>query len=207
MNGKMIGKGAEAELFLTRLQGKKAVCKKRVKKEYRVPELDSRLRVERTKRESRILVRVKEASVPCPTVFHVNLESKQIFMSFVKGDLLRKKIDSIEWGKLKRILKEIGEGLGRMHSAGIAHGDCTTSNIMVSRAGEVTWIDFGLSSFTQSVEEHATDLLLLKKSLSLPQFNIVLRAYAKSNRNSPAVFARLAEIEKRGRYVVRAMVK
>ncbi|MBI5229319.1 Kae1-associated serine/threonine protein kinase [Candidatus Micrarchaeota archaeon] len=205
---RLVGKGAEAELYLAEYDGERAVCKRRVGKKYRIPELDSLIREERTKREARILVAVKETGVNCPKLMGINLYGKEIFMSFVPGVLLREKLDLIKGKKLEKILLKMGGDLARIHSRGVVHGDSTTSNMMLDeKAFELTWIDFGLSEFSSSIEEQATDLLLLKKSVSPQQFVFVKKGYSQNNPIAKNIFARLDEIEKRGRYVVRSMAR
>ena len=52
--------GAEARLFITNLFGRKTVIKERFSKGYRHPELDKRLRNQRTKAEVRTLIRCRQ---------------------------------------------------------------------------------------------------------------------------------------------------
>lgn len=201
----LLGKGAEAEVYLCKFMGEPTVCKRRLKKAYRISILDSFLRRERTKKEACIMHEAKEAGVKCPLLKHVDLTRKEIYMECIEGTLLRETFDKLEKNERKRIVKEIGKCLAMLHEKGIVHGDCTTSNIILTNSREVCWIDFGLSEFTKSLEEQATDLLLFKKSVQKKDFNEFVKEYAKNKRESKKVFERLSEIESRGRYVVRAM--
>ncbi|MEM4255388.1 MAG: KEOPS complex kinase/ATPase Bud32 [Candidatus Norongarragalinales archaeon] len=194
MRGKIIGKGAEAVLFLAKLKGKRVVVKKRLEKKYRHSVLDHKLRKNRTRREERVLQRLNEKGVSAPRF--IDAKDAQVVFSFEKGVLAKNATLS------SAVLKEIGRQLASVHEAGIAHGDFTTSNILVDGA-RVKIIDFGLSVFSQSVEDYATDLVLFEKTVSTREFSIFLKAYAKAKKNSRAVVARFAEIKQRGRYVER----
>ena len=191
---KTIGRGAEATLYLTTLKGKRVVTKKRLQKKYRHPLLDARLRKSRTRREERVLQRLNEKGVSAPRF--IDAKGTQIVFSLEKGVAAKNARLS------NAILGEIGKQLALMHDAGVAHGDFTTSNILIDGA-KAKIIDFGLSSFTQSVEDFATDLVLFEKTVAPQEFAVFLKAYAKRKKNPRAVLARFQEIKQRGRYVER----
>lgn len=210
----LLGKGAEAELIACVFQGEAAVCKRRVRKAYRLYDLDQRIRTQRTKKEARILASAKQAGVRCPRVMGVDLQLKEIFLNRIRGELLRNALAraaAAADGKgahpnaLRALLVCAGEQLALLHGAGLVHGDSTTSNFMVDDAGKVWLIDFGLAEYDSSPEQQATDLLLAKKSLSEKQFEYFLKGYSSENKKASAVLKQLDEIEMRGRYVVRAM--
>ena len=69
----MIKKGAEGDLYHTSWNGKKAILKIRKTKDYRNPELDSRIRKQRTIRESEIIQQVKTFGISTPTIFFLNI--------------------------------------------------------------------------------------------------------------------------------------
>ncbi|HLD62784.1 MAG TPA: KEOPS complex kinase/ATPase Bud32 [Candidatus Norongarragalinales archaeon] len=191
---KTIGRGAEATLYSTTFKGKPVVTKKRLQKKYRHPALDARLRKNRTRREERVLQRLNEKGVSAP--HFIDAKGTQVVFSFEKGVVAKN-------AKLSNaILGEIARQLALMHDAGVAHGDFTTSNILIDGA-KAKIIDFGLSSFTQSVEDFATDLVLFEKTVSPKEFAAFLKAYAKRKKNPRAVLARFREIKQRGRYVER----
>ncbi len=67
---------------------------------------------------------------------------------------------------LNSIFKEIGNLIGKMHNQNIIHGDLTTSNMIVnSNEKKIYFIDFGLSFFSEKIEDKAVDLHLLKRAL------------------------------------------
>ncbi|HIH20291.1 TPA: Kae1-associated serine/threonine protein kinase [Candidatus Micrarchaeota archaeon] len=192
--GKIIGKGAEAVLTLVSFKGRTAVAKDRLRKAYRHPLLDGKLRKNRTRREEKVLRRLNELGIQSPQF--LDAKGTQIVFSFEKGATAKNV-------KLTPpILKQIGTQLARMHDAGVAHGDFTTSNVMVE-GGRVKIIDFGLSVFSHEVEDLATDLVLFEKTVSPAEFKVFLKAYASEKKNSRAVIARFGEIKQRGRYVER----
>jgi len=98
--------------------------------------------------------------------------------------------------------------VGRMHVAGIVHGDLTTSNVIVSEDG-IHIIDFGLAAHSSKVEDHAVDLRLIKETLvgahskaSQRVMAAFLRGYTTvvGERRTKEVTKKLGEIERRGRY-------
>ncbi len=209
----LVGEGAEAKLYATRFLGQPCVAKVREKKAYRHPVLDARLRSERTKTEARLLHRAKLFGVRCPLVRHVDLEKKELVLSRLHGRLLSRLWPSLKPASKAKLLKQIGEPLGLLHAASISHGDFTTSNVMLvpnkkgTKSGEIWIIDFGLAAFTTSAEDHAQDLLLMKKSLSQNEYAQFLKSYRKTYAKHAAVERQLADIERRGRYVVRSMAR
>ena len=130
--GKVIRKGAEAELVRITWLGKPAISKIRVKKAYRHPELDERLRKERTIMESKIITQLKLNGIPVPAIFEVNLESSTIIMEFVEGKRLKDVIENFQQSTITPLMNEIGRVVARIHDLGIIHGDLTTSNIIVA---------------------------------------------------------------------------
>src|SRR2546426_7930979 len=63
-----------------------------------------------------------------------------------------------------KVARGIGEIIGRLHRAGIIHGDLTTSNMIV-RDGRIVMIDFSLGGKDDGVEARGVDLHLLKEGL------------------------------------------
>lgn len=184
-------RGAEAVIEIE--NGK--VRKNRVKKSYRIAELDLRLRRERTKCETRLIDKARRAGVPVPRIFQVS--EHEIEMEEIKGETLRDIIGI-------RFAEQVGRSLARLHEGDIIHGDLTTSN-MVVRDGVVHFIDFGLGSSSKRVEDKAVDLHLLERALNAKHpaiakrfFKKVLLHYKPSNKRE--ILQRLSKIEARGRY-------
>ena len=198
---KFFARGAEAELYTDKFLDKEIVSKRRVPKRYRVDEIDSPLRRGRTRGEASLLHSAKEAGVACPVIYE--LGEFELKLGFIGGVLLRDFIRRSNAAKVKKVLREVGRGLAKLHMHDIVHGDFTTANIMVSD-GKVFFIDFGLGGFSRDLEEKAIDVLLMKKSLGdVTACKSFLSGYGEYEKYSD-VMRQLAEIEKRGRYVVRS---
>lgn len=201
----LLKKGAEADLYLGEWYGMKAVYKIRVRKGYRIPQLDERIRRERTAREASMLHDVKLLGVPAPSVYSVDLRSKTIVLEFLEGIRMK---EALELRGPKGLpLFEIGECVGRMHSNGIIHGDLTTSNIMLMEDGGIALMDFGLSFRSNDEEDMGTDLLILKRalgSLHHERARAVLEKVLKGYRSvigfADEVVEKMLEVERRGRY-------
>ncbi len=197
----IIAKGAEA--VISRV-GDMTIVKLRVRKGYRLPEMDLRIRKTRTRLEARLLQEARRAGVPVPNVIECDEEAGKLVMEFIDGERVKELFSS---GKVGQLCRTIGKEVGLLHAAGIAHGDLTTSN-MILKEGKVYIIDFGLAKKTKSVEDFAVDLHLLERALTSAHCDIaekcfqeVLEEYTKIMPRS--VIDRLKEIEKRGRYKAR----
>ncbi len=188
--------GAEARTYECSAFGVRLIAKAREPKRYRVKALDEELRRSRTRREARILYALRERRIPVPSVVAVGRNI--IYMERLEGRLLR------DVRKGPAFFESVGEVVGDMHDAGVAHGDMTPANIMVVK-GRPYIIDFGLAEMTGSVEEKALDLLLMKRSLGGMEYAAFLSGYSSGNRNYGKVMERLSGIEKRGRYQVRTL--
>ena len=190
----LIGKGAEAYIYLEEMFGRKLIIKERKKKEYRVEPLDSILRAQRTKREAKVLYLINKNNIPAPRLIAVSKFS--IYMEYIDGNILR----DIEI--TNELIGYAGSYLDKLHEINIAHGDYTPANLIYSK-GKLFIIDFGLSQITNNIEEKAYDLLLMKRSISKELFSIFLDYYDK-NKNK-GIIERMQEIEKRGRYMIRTL--
>lgn len=194
---KKIAQGAEAKLYLT---GNK-IIKDRFKKDYRIKEIDKKLRKSRTKREAKIFDKLALIDFPAPKLIESD-DKQKIVMDFVKGHTVR---DILEKSNYKKISSEIGKKVAIMHNNNIIHGDLTTSNMILNE--EVYFIDFGLSFFSHKIEDKAVDLHLLKQALESKHYRIwekcfkaALEGYKKECKDSSEVFKRLERVEGRGRY-------
>ncbi len=197
---KPFAQGAEAALYESAFEGRRALRKVRIAKAYRIAQLDLMLRRQRTRREAKTLRAARAAGVNCVEVLADSEENYEIVLQKIGGVLL-----SREKSISEKQARNAGEELAKLHIAGIVHGDYTTSNL-IAAGDSVVVIDFGLSSFTQSVEEKATDLLLFEKSISgagneKPLLAAFERGYRSAAKDSPQVFERLKQITARGRYV------
>ena len=124
---KLIKKGAEADIYQTVWQNSKAILKIRKIKNYRNSILDSKIRKQRTIKESQIMSQIKAFGIPTPLVYFVNLQKTSIMMQEIPG----KPIHDLSDSKIIEYSKEIGKLAGRLHKNGIMHGDLTTSNFIL----------------------------------------------------------------------------
>ena len=194
---KFIAQGAESKLFLS----KDKVIKDRFRKTYRIKEIDDRLRKSRTKREAKILDKLKKIGFPIPRLIKTN-ETDTLEIQYIKGKLLKNILDNDNCISLG---KEIGGKVAILHTNNIIHGDLTTSNMILNK--EIYFIDFGLSFFSEKIEDKAVDLHLLKEALESKHSEIweksyksVLEGYAKKAVDGKDVLERIKLVEKRGRY-------
>jgi TP53 regulating kinase-like protein len=206
----LIKKGAEASLYLEDWHGRKVVLKKRVSKKYRVPELDVEIQTKRTRHEPQIMHKAKEAGVPTPIIFLVDLEEATIVMEFVEGKQVKHVLNGLPQDERRRLCQQIGELVGKLHSHGIVHGDLTTSNMILTPTGKVVFIDFGLSDQTWELEAKGVDLHLMKRAIASTHFmhaeecfEAVIDGYEKTMGKNATneVLEKIAEIERRGRYI------
>jgi len=204
----LIKRGAESEIRVGSFLGFKAVYKVRVRKPYMHPRLAERLVKARTRREAKVMAAALGAGVRAPLLLAVLPSAGVIVMEYVEGRLLKDVLASAGRGEAVGLAREAGVLLGRLHSAGIVHGDPTTSNFIVSPGGLVL-IDYGLAEFSVHVEERAVDLHLFRRaveathaSLARDLYEAMLEGYRKvMGVEGERVAERAEEIRLRGRYV------
>ena len=190
----LIAKGAESNIIKSSYMGEDAVIKARIPKNYRIAEIDNKIRKSRCKLEAKLLSDAKRAGVRTPVLYDVDLNEKSILMEAIDGVMLKDVIND-------DLAYKTGLEISKLHSADIIHGDITSSNIML-RDDDLVFIDFGLGRYSDLEEDKAVDLLVLKKSLqsidyekALTYFDSVLKGY-----NSPKIIDKISDIEHRGRY-------
>lgn len=181
-------RGAEAVLSRKSFISLPVLYKDRIKKSYRIPQLDVVLRRSRTKREARLLHAAKLAGVGCPTVLMVS--DVGLLLSIIKGR------------KYKRLDRKkafsAGMTLATLHRNGIIHGDFTPANLLFS-GKKIFVIDFGLGFFSNDTEDKAVDVLTMLKSLDKKAHPAFLRGY-KKYAGFESVIGRVEQIKSRARY-------
>lgn len=191
-----IAEGAEAKIYRCSVLGIDAVAKQRIRKAYRITELDERLRYHRTKVEAKVMSMLY-GKIDLPAVLLVGKDT--IYMTYIEGERL-----SDAPVALQRRLAVAGRHLAAMHNEDITHGDFTPANLIAS-GGRTYVIDFGLSYSTNSIEDKALDLLLMKRSVDAKQYVRFLEGYRSASRDYRKIADKLAEIETRGRYQSRTL--
>lgn len=192
---KIIQRGAEAIISLD----KNKIIKNRIKKSYRLPELDEKLRKSRTRAEAKIINKLYKI-INVPKILESD-DKEKIYMEFINGKKLSDFLEKLDW---KKICKQIAESITKLHDQDIIHGDLTTSN-MIYKNNKVYLIDFGLGFHSPKIEDKAVDLHLLKQAFEAKHFKIteeaikiILNNYKAKNHE--LIIKRIFEIEKRGRY-------
>lgn len=191
---KKIEQGAEAVIY----QEKNLIVKDRLEKTYRHPHIDSQLRKFRTKREAKVIQKLKQINFPAPEL--IKQDNQKIHMEFIPG----KKVRDIFNKNYKKLAQEIGKKLAILHQNHIVHGDLTTSNMIFNK--EIHFIDFGLSFFSEKKEDKAVDLHLLERAMESKHFQVypdcfklALKSYQKHYPDSNQIIKRLETVKSRGR--------
>ncbi|HYS99180.1 MAG TPA: KEOPS complex kinase/ATPase Bud32 [Thermoplasmata archaeon] len=201
----LVKRGAEAVLSKTEFLGRPAVEKYRVPKGYRHSSLDTELRRSRIRTEARLMADARAAGVSVPILYDIDTVENKLVMEFIEGPTAKEVLEA--GGALaRRTAREIGRVAGRLHRAGIIHGDLTPSNMLI-RDGRIVMIDFSLGSKDDGAEARGVDLHLLREALvsahaqAAAYFREVVAGYREvMGKGAQPVIAKVREIESRGRY-------
>lgn len=198
--------GAEAEIVETKYMGFDAVKKRRLKKSYRIKEIDERLISLRTKEESKLITEARKEGVSVPIIYDVDLKKGIITMQNIKGTRIKDIFNDLTDEKRKKICYEIGQDIALLHKKNIIHGDITTSN-MILYENRIHFIDFGLGEKNPEVEPKGVDLHVLMEAIESTHsqyseyFKYILKGYKdKLGGEAELVIKKIKEIIKRGRY-------
>ena len=194
----LIYKGAEAELYKTTYLGIPCVRKRRIRKKYRIKELDTWLREERTKREVRMMYEAGRI-IKVPRIYDVDLKNFEFLMEYIPGKKVR---DILNARNCKKFGKEIGRIVRTLHDNGIIHNDLTTSNFLWT-GKDIYLIDFGLSFRSNRIEDKAVDLLVFKRVVNATHskfFSKLWDAFLESY-DDEKVIKHMAKVESRARYL------
>jgi TP53 regulating kinase-like protein len=196
----ILKRGAEADIFLVEWYKKKAISKLRIPKKYRNIQLDSNIRIRRTIHEANMLHITKNAGLKTPFIYFLDTKRAEIIMEYIEGKNVKDIIS-------KEIGKEIGKYVSILHNNNLIHGDLTTSNF-ISNGLNLYLIDFGLSFYSERIEDIATDIRVFKEILGSAHINIFedtfnnfLDGYSQySKYDLKKILDIVKEIERRGRY-------
>jgi TP53 regulating kinase-like protein len=203
-------KGAEASLYLVDWHQRRVIIKMRIPKKYRSPVLDEQIRSYRTVHEPQLIHEAKEAGVPTPLIYMVNVPESSITMEYIEGQQVKQLLNKVSKAKRHYICVKIGQYIAQLHSHDIIHGDLTTSNMILNQKGKLFFVDFGLGEKNGELEAKGVDLHLLKRALQSTHylfweecFQSVLCGYTSvlGVELAEKVYEKIREIEKRGRYV------
>jgi len=191
----IVAKGAEAEIYKV---NETTLKKIRLEKTYRIPQLDTKLRKSRNRREFKILTKLTNSKINVPKPIQL-LEKDEIAFTFeyIDGTVLKKCLT-------EKLLKKAFNQIIEMHNFGVVHGDLTTLN-MIEKNCEIYLIDFGLAEVQTKSENRAVDLNLFFKCIQNehPDFfhmkSKLLEQYKTSIESGANVLKSLDKIEHRGR--------
>ena len=199
---KLLAQGAESKVF----QDNTLIIKERFSKKYRLPHLDESLRKFRTRREAKVLGKLEQFGFPSPHMQSFSDKRMSIIMDFVPGEKLKDVL--LAGDDYQKLAVEIGLRVGELHQKDIVHGDLTTSNMIKhAELGSIHFVDFGLSFFSEKIEDKAVDLFLLDRALESTHFEqypvifeSVIEGYRESLPEAVVVLDRLKAVQKRGRH-------
>jgi len=205
----IIYQGAEALVYLDEYDNQKVLVKERIKKNYRLAEIDSMIRKLRLRKEVKLLTEARKNGVPTPKILEIDEHSNKIVMEYVEGNRIKDLFNATDEKTIAQVSVLIGKLVGKLHSAGIVHGDLTTSN-MILKGDEIYFIDFGLGEFSRRIEDQGVDLNLLYEAIQSTHFKIlklcwnnILKGYRQEYKNAEQVIKKVDEIENRARYAQR----
>ena len=206
MTEKIIYQGAEAKICVSKYMNFDVVKKRRIKKGYRIKQIDNNLISARTKEETKLMTEARQAGVSIPIIYDVDLQNGIITMEYLKGKRIKDILNSLDEKERMRICKKIGESIARFHNNNIIHGDITTSN-MILLDDKIHFFDFGLGEINSEVEAKGVDLHVLMEAIESTHskysscFEYVLEGYKKElKQDANQVIKKIQDIVKRGRY-------
>ena len=193
---KVLAFGSEAVIY----EKNGIIIKRRVKKSYRIREIDEKLRKNRSKAEFNIMRFLYESGLNVPRPLKYLEERKEIWMEKIEGIRLAEEFSVND-------AKETGRTVAKMHNLGIVHGDLTTANI-IKRDKKLYIIDFGLSYHSPKDEDFASDIFLFKNALKSKHNDLYKEAYysflhaykSKIRKEFKGIDTHLKDIEERRRY-------
>lgn len=214
----VMAQGAEAVVYAVEAkkwlatEEKGIVVKRRFVRSYRHKGLDTRLTKGRLTGEARCLLKARKLGVKVPAVYHVDMDGLALYMERMQGPTLKATLAEAGGKRAAGLLVALGEAVANLHEGNVVHGDLTPSNVVVSDAGSVALIDFGLAQTSTLSEDKAVDLYVLERAINSTHdegasgddtapFDHVLAGYERraSKGSWTAVSTKLAEVRSRGR--------
>ena len=136
------------------------------------------------------------------TPIMMDITSDTIVMEKIQGKLMTEDLNT-------EASYRAGQTIGRLHAAGIIHGDLTTSNIILRENDSMcVLIDFGLAQVSSEIEQRGVDIHVLFQTLesTAPDRADLLKeaftaGYRETFPEAEKVIEREHEIEQRGRYL------
>lgn len=119
--------------------------------------------IERFRAEARTLARIHHSAIANVYTFFYEGEELFLAMEFVRGRPLSKVLASegpIPWERAVALLATAMDGIQVAHDAGIVHRDLKPENLMVTEAGSLKVMDFGIARVMGSGHLTRTGLLV-----------------------------------------------
>ncbi len=194
------GVGGESIIYPSKLFSMDVLEKRRIRKDYRDSDLDTKIRTSRMRKEVRSYSYYHELNIKSPNVIFYDGENGSIYLEKMEGVKL---INAIK-NEFSIDFENLGEIIGRLHSSKISHGDLTLSNIIYN--GDFILIDPSMGELNADIEDLAIDIHLFKESLksAVPQWEPIFKKFMKGyerTMDSEPILRRVVEIERRRRYV------
>src|SRR6185369_11542547 len=119
--------------------------------------------VERFRAEAKTLARVSHPAIA--NVYTFFLEGEELFLAleFLRGRTLSRVIETggaIPWQRAVQLLASAMEGIEQAHRCGIVHRDLKPDNLMLTEAGTLKVMDFGIARVLGSGHLTRTGLLV-----------------------------------------------
>ena len=139
--GALLSQGAEACVYACTYLGQACVLKHRLPKAYRHAALDERLCRERLAGESRATARARRLGIPVPLLLLTDAPSGCLVLERIPGPTVKAWLQAGGAGgaHAEAVAAHVGATIARLHAAGLAHGDLTTSNLMLRGRAGAPW--------------------------------------------------------------------
>jgi predicted Ser/Thr protein kinase len=113
------------------------------------------LGVERLRREARVASALDHPNIA--TVYEIDEWEGRTFvaMAYYAGETLRARLERgpLTFDAAAAIVEQIADGLAAAHSAGIVHRDLKPANVIITPAGQVKILDFGLAKHIEAADD------------------------------------------------------
>ena len=201
-------KGSESFIYNGSFGTKNIVIKIRKSKKYRVENLDSILRIQRLRIESRMIKSALNSTIPVPTLCFVDLTMNAMGLEKIEGENLGVLMSDSAFNNditlKKNIYSKFGEIVGKLHNIEVIHGDLTPLNIIVDKENNIYIIDFGLAYYSNEIKDKSMDLFILFGALKIFHYNeelfdMFLQGYTISN-DYEGVIDNFYKLTQKGRY-------
>lgn len=180
-------RGAESIIYIK----ENILYKERLRKSYRIEELDLKIIKQRTKKEIKMLKLLNSLNISCPK--YLFCQENIIAMEYIDGKTVKNFI-------VDNIFFEIGKLVYLIHKNNIVHGDLTTSNFICK--DKLYIIDFGLSYISTKSEDKAVDLYVFEKAIRCAHDEKFVQEFYdgyKTLGDTEEIIERLEKVRKRGR--------